>query len=169
MVNFELNEMLGIILSWTYTICKGGGRDNGNWNNLRLDGPLGSMPTYFWSFWTMKMMWIKSILLFSWSCNAPIHFLGVSRVLLVSSRDSHAATRDVFISLIDLCFFLSMCLLIDLIFNYTSMDHLFMINGKHNFTHFYWEILGDHYLLQGGGGTLGGWNGFRGGTKGGHS
>ena len=47
MVNFELNEMLGIILSWTYTICKGGGRDNGNWNNLRLDGPLGSMPTYF--------------------------------------------------------------------------------------------------------------------------
>ena len=62
-----------------------------------------------------------------------------------------------------------MCLLIDLIFNYTSMDHLFMINGKHNFTHFYWEILGDHYLLQGGGGTLGGWNGFRGGTKGGHS
>ena len=47
LVNFKLNEMLGIILSWTYTICKGGGRDNGNWNNLRLDGPLGSMPTYF--------------------------------------------------------------------------------------------------------------------------
>ena len=92
------------------------------------------MPTYFWSFWTMKMMWIKSILLFSWSRNAPIHSLGVSRVLLVSSRDSHAATRDVFISLIDLCFFLSRCLLIDLIFNYTSMDHLFMVNGKHTFT-----------------------------------
>ena len=79
------------------------------------------------------MMWIKSILLFSWSRNAPIHSLGVSRVLLVSSRDSHAATRDVFISLIHLCFFLSMCLLIDLIFNYTSMDHLFMVNGKHTF------------------------------------
>ena len=52
-------------------------------------------------------------------------------------------------------FFLSKCLLIDLIFNYTSMDHLFMINGKHNFTHFYWEILGDHYLLQGGGDSRG--------------
>ena len=112
------------------------------------------------------MMWIKSILLFSWSRNAPIHSLDVSRVLPVSSQDSHAATRDVFISLIDLCFFLSMCLLIDLIFNYTSMDHLFMINSKHNFTHFYWEILGDHYLLQGGGDS-GGMKWFSRGYKGG--